>query len=113
MGGGRYGGRSPPRPHLFGELNFSVVSEEGNTSILRSNANQKQEDDPMRLKHKVRINIADKSGNKQEVLQSEHRSIPKRLLTFLFGEFCEILVLTPGETVQGIEIKEMRGDGND
>lgn len=67
----------------------------------------------MKLKHKVRINIADKSGKKQEVLQSEHRSNPKRLLTFLFGEFCEILVLTPGETVQGIEIKEMRGDSND
>lgn len=67
----------------------------------------------MKLKHKVRINIADKSGKKQEVLQSEHRSIPKRLLTLFFGEFCEVLVLTPGESVQGIEIKEMRGDGND
>ncbi len=67
----------------------------------------------MRLKHKVRINIADRSGNKQEILQSEHRSIPKRLLAFLFGDFCEILVLTPGETVQGIEIKEMRGDGDE
>ena len=111
MNGGTYGGRSPPRPPLFGGLNFPVVSEEGNTSILRSNA--EQENEPMRLKHKVRINIADKSGNKQEVLQSEHRSIPKRLLTFLFGEFCEVLVLTPGETVQGIEIKEMRGDSND
>ena len=67
----------------------------------------------MKLKHKVRINVADKRGNKQEVLQSEHRSIPKRLLTLLFGEFCEILVLTPGESVEGIEIKEMRGDGNE
>ena len=67
----------------------------------------------MKQNHKIRINIADKSGNKQKVLQSEHRSIPKRLLTFLFGEFCEVLVLTPGETVQGIEIKEMRGNGND
>ena len=67
----------------------------------------------MRLKHKVRINIADKNGNKQEVLQSEHRSIPKKLLTFLFGDFCEVFVLTPGETVQGIEIREMRGDGNE
>ena len=67
----------------------------------------------MRLKHKVRINIADKNGNKQEVLQSEHRSIPKKLLTFLFGDFCEVLVLTAGETVQGIEIREMRGDGNE
>ncbi len=67
----------------------------------------------MRLKHKVKINISDRNGHKQEVLQSEHRSIPKRLLTFLFGEFCEVLVLTPGETVQGIEIKEMRGESND
>lgn len=67
----------------------------------------------MRLKHKVRINIVDKNGNKQEVLQSEHRSIPKKLLTLLFGDFCEVLVLTPGETVQGIEIREMRGDGNE
>lgn len=113
MSGGIYGGRSPPRPHLFGGLNFPVVSEEGNTFILSSNADQEQEDKPMRLKHKIRINIADKSGNKQEVLQSEHRSIPKRLLTFLLGEFCEVLVLAPGETVQGIEIKEMRGDSNE
>ena len=111
MSGGAYGGRSPPRPHLFGGLNFPVVSEEGNTSILRSNADQEQEDEFMKLKHKIKI--ADRNGHKQEVLQSEHRSIPKKLLTFLFGEFCEVLVLTPGESVQGIEIKEMRGDGNE
>lgn len=67
----------------------------------------------MKLKHKVRINIADKNGNKQEVLQSEHRSIRKKLLTLLFGDFCEVLVLTPGETVQGIEIKEMRGESHE
>ena len=66
----------------------------------------------MRLKHKVRINIADKNG-KQEVLQGEHRSIPKKLLTFLFGDFCEVLVLTLGETVQDIEIKEMRGESHE
>lgn len=65
----------------------------------------------MKLKHK--INISDRNGHKQEVLQSEHRSIPKKLLTFLFGEFCEVLVLTPGESVQDIEIKETRGDGNE
>lgn len=113
MSGIRYGGRSPPRPHLLVGLNFSVVSEEGNTSILRSNADQKQEDKFMRLKHKIKINIADRNGHKQEILQSDHKSIPKRLLTFLFGEFCEILVLTPGESVEGIEIKEMRGDGDE
>ena len=45
MSSGACGGRSPPRPHLFGGLNFPVVSEEGNTSILRSNADQEQEDE--------------------------------------------------------------------
>ena len=34
-------------------------------------------------------------------------------LTKMFGEFREVLVLTPGETVEGIEIHEMRGDGNE
>lgn len=67
----------------------------------------------MKLKHKVRINVTDRSGHKQEVLQSEYRSVPKRLLNLIFGDFCEVLVLTPGETVLGIEIKEMRGDGNE
>lgn len=110
MNGYRYSGRSPPRPRLFGGLNFPVVSEDGNTSFLRNNADQEQEDELMKVKHKVRINIADRNGHKQEVLKTEHRSIPKRLLTFLFGEFCEVLVLKPGETVQGIEIKEMRGE---
>lgn len=112
MSGGIYSGRSPPPTVSAEGLNFSVVSEEGNISLLRSNAIQKQEDESMRLKHKVKINIADLNGHKQEVLQSERRSIPKRLLTFLFGDFCEVLVLTPGETVQGIEIKEMRGESN-
>jgi len=59
--------------------------------------------------HKVRINVADKCGGKQTVLQSRQVSLPKRLLTFFFGDFCDVLVLTPGESVRGIEIKEMRG----
>lgn len=66
----------------------------------------------MQLQHKVRINIADRSGHEQEVLQSEHRSIPKRILTFLLGESCEVLVLRPGKSVKGIEIKEIRGGVN-
>ena len=66
----------------------------------------------MKLKHKVRINI-ERNGHKQNILQSEHRRLPKKLLTFLFGEFSEVLVLTPGDNVEGIEIKEMRGDSND
>ena len=29
-------------------------------------------------------------------------------MRFLFGDFCEVLVLTPGRTVCGVEIHEVR-----
>ena len=67
----------------------------------------------MNLQHKVRIHIADRNGNQKEVLRSGSKRIPKRLLTLLFGDFCEVLVLTPGETVKGIEIRELRGKSNE
>ena len=62
-------------------------------------------------KHTVKINIADRRGDQRRVLTSTCVSLPRRLLRFLFGDFCQVLVLTPGETVEGIEINETRRDG--
>lgn len=70
----------------------------------------------MKTKHKVRIKIASPNGSAQNVLESTRIRLPRRLLTFLFGEFCELLILTPGQTVAGIEIAECQkngGDGNE
>lgn len=67
----------------------------------------------MSFRHKVRINLEDQEGHKQMILQSESICLPKKLLTLLFGEFTDVLVLTPGDTVRGIEIREMRGDAGD
>lgn len=64
-------------------------------------------------KHTVKINIANRRGEKRTVLTSTRVSIPRRILRFLFGDFCQVLVLTPGETVEGIEINETRKDGVD
>lgn len=64
-------------------------------------------------KHTVKINVANRSGEKKTVLTSTRLSIPQRLLRFLFGDFCQVLVLTPGETVEGIEINEKRKDGGE
>ncbi len=63
------------------------------------------------MKHRIRINVADRQGNTEQILQSNKISIPKRLLKFLFGDFCEVLVLTPGQTVQGVEIFEIKDGG--
>lgn len=63
-------------------------------------------------KHTVRINIANRSGDKKQILTSTRLSLPQRLLRFLFGDFCQVLVLTPGETVTGVEIHENREGGD-
>lgn len=61
-------------------------------------------------KHTVKINIVNRHGEKHNVLSTTRVSIPRRILRFLFGDFCQVLVLTPGETVEGIEINEIRKD---
>ena len=62
-------------------------------------------------KHYVRINIVNHHGEKHNILSTTRISIPRRILRFIFGDFCQVLVLTPGETVEGIEINETRKDG--
>lgn len=71
-----------------------------------------EEDKKMNRKHKVRVCVADSRGNKEELLTSRRLRLPQRVLRFLFGETCEVLVLSPGRSVQGIEISEMREDGD-
>ncbi|MBL4937783.1 hypothetical protein JK636_18925 [Clostridium sp. YIM B02515] len=63
----------------------------------------------MSLKHKVSINIAHPSGNPKPVVESGTRQIRKRLLDFLFGEKMNVLVLTPGDSVETVEIREVKG----
>ena len=58
------------------------------------------------MKHKVKIAVSN-GGKKTQVLTSGCIRLPMRLLRWLLGDFCEILVLTPGKTVQGVEIQEV------
>lgn len=58
------------------------------------------------MKHKVKIAVSN-GGKKTQVLTSDSIRLPMKLLRWLLGDFCEILVLTPGKTVQGVEIQEV------
>lgn len=58
------------------------------------------------MKHKVKIAVSN-GGKKTQVLTSGRIRLPMRLLRWLLGDFCEVLVLTPGKTVQGVEIQEV------
>lgn len=63
----------------------------------------------MNLHHKVRISISGKNGTQKNVLTGTSKQIPYRLLTWLFGDFTEVLVLTPGKSVESVEIHESKG----
>lgn len=66
----------------------------------------------MKLRHKVDIKVEKFDGSKERVLTSCIRRLPAKLIQLLFGKFSQMLILTPGESVQSVEIKEIKGDRN-
>lgn len=67
----------------------------------------------MGLKHKVTINVARPGGENNPVIQSSERSIRSRFLNWLLGKKIDLLVVTPGESVETVEIKEIKEGGED
>jgi len=65
----------------------------------------------MGLRHKVYINVTHQDGSKNPVIRSGTMQIRSRLLDFLFGEKVGVIVLTPGNTVETVEIKEIKERG--
>ncbi len=63
------------------------------------------------MKHKVCINIAKPDGSRTQVVKDGTMHIRKRLLDFLFGQKVSVLVLSPGDSVQTVEIHEMKEGG--
>ncbi len=65
----------------------------------------------MSLKHKVTINVAKSGGERSPVIEGSRRSIRTRMLDFLFGKKASLLVITPGDSVETVEIKEIKEGG--
>lgn len=70
-----------------------------------------REVDKMALKHKVVINVTDSTGKNATVLRGATRKIPQRLLRFLFGDFTQVYLLAPGQTVETVDIREVKEGG--
>lgn len=64
----------------------------------------------MMPRHKVCISVSRPGGGKQCILKGRSHSMRARLLNFLFGEKVGVIILTPGETVKNVEIKEIGGE---
>lgn len=62
------------------------------------------------MKHTVTINVAD-SGGKSTVLKGANLTLPARLVRFLFGDFTQVYLLSPGQTVESVDIREIKEGG--
>ena len=67
----------------------------------------------MNLKHKVCISVGNPGNGTAEIIKSGSRTIRSRLLNFLLGEKVGVFVLTPGRTVEAVEIRELQGGGEE
>jgi len=65
----------------------------------------------MALKHTVTIQVADRSGKKATVLRGRNMKLPTRLLRLLFGDFTQVYLLAPGQTVESVDIREIEEGG--
>ncbi|MDE6814700.1 MAG: hypothetical protein K2P71_01530 [Lachnospiraceae bacterium] len=65
----------------------------------------------MALRHRITINVTDPRGKTGTVLKGADARLPARLVSFLFGDFTQVYLLKPGQSVESVDIKE-GGSGN-
>lgn len=68
----------------------------------------------MALRHKITINVMDPRGKTGTVLKGADIKLPARLIKFLFRDFMQVYLLKPGQSVESVDVKEVkeRGCGN-
>lgn len=65
----------------------------------------------MAVKHRIVINVSDSGRRRENVLKGADVKLPARLLKFLFGEFTQVYLLSPGQTVESVDIREVEEGG--
>ncbi len=65
----------------------------------------------MLLKHKVTIKVTSQDGGSQTVMTGAQMSLPSKIVKFLFGDFQQIYLLNPGQTVESVDVKEVKTKG--
>ena len=66
----------------------------------------------MAIKHKVVINVTDEKGDKMEVLRGGQLKLPQKIIKFLFGDYRQVFLLDPGQSVQSVDVKELKEGGS-
>lgn len=63
------------------------------------------------LKHRVSINVLRPNGEREPVLKSGRMNLFGRCLRQITGDKVGVLVIMPGESVDGVEIREVQTGG--
>ena len=66
----------------------------------------------MAIKHKVIINVTDETGNNVKVLRGGQLTLPQKIIKFLFGDYRQVFLLDPGQSVQSVDVKEIKEGGS-
>ena len=66
----------------------------------------------MAIKHKVIINVTDENGNNMKILRGGQLTLPQRIIKFLFGDYRQVFLLDPGQSVQSVDVKEIKEGGS-
>ena len=59
------------------------------------------------MAHKVRVNVVTEDNRNEMLYASKKISLPRKLVRLLFGEATQILIMTPGQTVEQVEFIEL------
>ena len=62
------------------------------------------------MKHQVIINVEKADGEKVPVVKGAVRYLPRKIIEWLFGEYTQVYLLKPGETVSSVDIVEVIED---
>lgn len=60
------------------------------------------------MKHSVKVLVETKNG-REELFKSRHLKIRERIMRFLFGDFCEVIILNPSKKIDKIQVEESKG----
>ena len=72
----------------------------------------RREDHGMAIKHKVTINVTDEKGNNVKILRGGQLTLPQKIIKFLFGDYRQVFLLDPGQSVQSVDVKEIKEGGS-
>lgn len=60
------------------------------------------------MKHQVVINVTNPNGESVSVLRGAQLTLPKRIVKWLFGDYTQVVLLNPGQTVEFVNVKEIK-----